>query len=155
MPHCTQGAYSPLGGSHRICSLITAAVTQHTGLIPDRQISVTATLSLTSLLQASFCQRRCRPMSLRGNVAWIKIPQSAVLHDMTEPPSLTESRGEMVVGLLAWIHESAIVARKHCQVRWNFKGYSSKIGSSQWAEMTKIKTSLSTGNNKACWEEFS
>lgn len=45
VPHCAQGAYAPLGGSHRIRSLITAAVTQHTGSNPARQISVTASLS--------------------------------------------------------------------------------------------------------------
>lgn len=108
--HCAQGAYSLLGGSHRICSLITAAVTQHTGLIPDRQISMTATLSRTSLLQASLCHCWYRPMSLRGNVAWIKISQSAVLHDMTVPPRVwlrAGGDGGGTVGLNSWMYNSS------------------------------------------------
>lgn len=58
----------------------------------------------------------------------IKIPESAALHDVTETPNLTESREEMAVRLMLWIHECAIVARKHCQIRWNFKGTVAKLG---------------------------
>lgn len=50
------------------------------------------------------------PCHLRGNVAWIKSPQSGVLHDMTEPPSLTEGPGGDcggTVGVNSWICNSS------------------------------------------------
>lgn len=104
----------PLGGSHRISSLITAVVTQHTGLNPDRQISATATLSRTSLPKDSLCQRQSRPMSLRNH---------NLRHNPSQSSAMRPNRPRLSRGSWrAWNCECATVgARKHCQIGWNFK----------------------------------
>ena len=100
----------------RIVSLITAAVTQHTGLIPDRKISVTATLSLTSGSRPPSVSAGAVPCHWEA-MGWGELRFLKVL--FYTPRSDGEPREENMV---AGIHVSAEVARKHCQSRSHFKG---------------------------------
>lgn len=106
VPRCTQGAYTP-------------DVRQHRSLIPDRQISVTATLSRTSLLQApsviADAAVPCHWEGLCGELRFFKVLYYTAW--LNHPVRVRA--GEMVAKLLAWTHECAIVARKHCLIKSN------------------------------------